>query len=79
VDLSAGSSCVLPNRRQLLRFAVAYGMPLKRAEVFLSDVAAGVDTARDELIAGIREIPEFTEAGGLMLKAWDEGLLALKR
>lgn len=67
-----------PNRRQLLRFAVACGLTLERADVCLSEVATGVATARDELIAGIREIPEFTETGGLMLKAWDEGLLALE-
>lgn len=66
-----------PNRRTLLRFASSCGLSPERTAKCLSEVASGVVTARDELIAGIREIPEFNETGSLMLKAWDEGLTAL--
>lgn len=66
-----------PSRRELLRFAAACGLSPERAGKCLSEVASGVVAARDELITGIREMPEFTETGDLMLKAWDKGLSAL--
>jgi len=67
-----------PSRRKLLRFAAACGLTPEYATVCLAEVAAGVVTTRDELVAGIREIPEFAVTGDCMLKAWDEGLLALE-
>jgi serine/threonine-protein kinase HipA len=67
-----------PSRQQLFRFAATCGLSPERAAKCLSEVALGVVTARDELIAGMREIPEFAETGGLMLKAWDEGLRDLE-
>jgi serine/threonine-protein kinase HipA len=66
-----------PDRQKLIRFAGVCGLTSERAGRGLNEVEAGVVTARDELITGVRENPEFAETGHLMLKAWDEGLLAL--
>jgi serine/threonine-protein kinase HipA len=66
-----------PDRRTLLRFAVTCDLTPEQAAGCLSEVAAGVEMARAELITGIHDIPEFGETGGRMLASWDEGLLAL--
>lgn len=66
-----------PDRRTLLRFAGTCDLTPEQAAGCLSEVAAGVEMARAELITGIRDIPEFGETGGRMLASWDEGLLAL--
>jgi len=75
--LTMAASKRWPDRQKLIRFAAVCGLTSERASSCLAEVEAGVVTAREELITGMQEIPEFAETGRLMLKAWDEGLLAV--
>jgi len=68
-----------PNRQKLIRFAAACGLTSERASRCLTEIEAGVVTAREELISGMQEIPEFAETGHLMLKAWNNGLQTLTK
>lgn len=66
-----------PVRQTLLRFASTCGLTPRQAVKCISEVAEGVDLARNFLKEETKQSPEFKETASRMNGDWEDGLMAL--
>jgi serine/threonine-protein kinase HipA len=66
-------------RKVLDRFAAAHlSLPLSTVDGIFSRMAAAVMDTRVMIPGYVADHPEFREVGGLMMAAWEEGVIGLK-